>query len=401
MMTDAFPHVEHGAAGTAPVPPDGPHPSAWPGIVWSGTALVAVIVAALLARRFGPAAIERLRAAWSSLRARRSAAPDADKPARPSPRSAHRAADRAAQPSMRRAALILISIMSGVVALVGVVALALNFEHGRQLASLNGEAGWRACAWPLAVDGLLIGAGLVTLVRRLLGLSAGIRARGAFVTGIAASAGTNIVLALHSPLVGWALVERIGVTTWPTIALLASHEMALQMVAYVARLIDVFGIEGPHPDVVAAQEERDRAAEDARAARALVAELREELASARQSAEADRAEAARTIEDLRADLNEACEQLGAFEDEVDRLRAEAQNRTSANKRTAEEWEQVRAEAQEWARNYVREYGEIPKGPQVAAQAGASERWANNVLKAVMDELLDLRNAHERAAAEVG
>lgn len=247
-----------------------------------------------------------------------------------------------ARPTLKRAAFVIVLVMAAIVSGVAAVALALNFEHGRQLSELNGEHGWRAAVWPLAVDGLLLASSLVGLVRRLLGLSVGFRSRAAFVVGIAASAGANIVLALHSNLTSWALTERIGVTTWPTIALLLSHEMGLQLIAYYARITDVFGVEAPAPELVAERQARENAERLLAKTRSdfdrQLAALREQAEKALQDAQAETVAAQRQAEDQLAELRAQHQQHDSERQQlINALRAEVE---AAEQRAAERHQQV-------------------------------------------------------------
>ncbi|SFE69714.1 Protein of unknown function [Actinopolyspora alba] len=369
------------------VPPTGTDYTA----TWLAALALAVIAGAWLLRRYRAPLARAARAVRPRLPRRTSGATPEAAPPAPAPEAAP-APDRPesephtpgtgapSRPPMRRLALVLVLLMAAVVGLVATVALALNFEHGRELATLNAERGWRSLLWPLAVDGLLLAASLVGLVRQLLGLPVGLRSRAAFVVGIAASGGTNVLLALHSSLSGWELAERIGVMTWPTLALLLSHEMGLQMVAHYARIIDVFGVQAPAPELVAAEQRAEQYRQERDAAHhAFTVERDQYVESAELNAQLRTtvAQLERTNEGLRSKLAEQSEQ-----------------RAEQERNTVRDWEQVRQQAHEWARAYVREHGDLPTGPQIAQQFGASERWALKQRNAIMDELLDLRNRQQ-------
>ncbi|WP_190824835.1 DUF2637 domain-containing protein [Saccharopolyspora pogona] len=243
----------------------------------------------------------------------------------------------AARPTLKRVARVIVLVMAVVVSAVAAFALALNFDHGRALAELNGEHGWRAHIWPLTVDGLLISASLVGLVRRLLGLSVGFRSHLAFAIGIAASAGANIVLALHEPATGWDLAENIGVKTLPTLVLLLTHERGLALIAYYAEITDAFGTQGANPQIVAAVEAKARAEAELHEMRVAVerrlAEVQAQAAAAVQQAHDELAENrkqnAALLQRAHADTQQQVEVL------QQRQAAELRTEREQNKRTQE------------------------------------------------------------------
>jgi Protein of unknown function (DUF2637) len=159
----------------------------------------------------------------------------------------------------QRTARWLVAATAAAVLTVAVIAVLLNYSHGSDVARFNGEEGWRSTAYPLPADGLLVAASLVMLVRRLRLLRPGWLAQTAFVVGCVASAGTNVLDALHAGLSDHALIERVVWLTWPTLALLAAHEMLMQMLSHFAWIADVFDVQGEDPELVAAREARDAA----------------------------------------------------------------------------------------------------------------------------------------------
>lgn len=356
------------AIQATPVPEQSPNAGITFDATWLTLAALITVTAAWFLRRYRTRLAHlprRLREVYARRRTERigpnDTAPAA--PAQPAPEP-HNAG---AGSSTRRIALVFVLIMAALVSGVAVVALVLNYQHGRELAALNGEHGIRAVLWPLAVDGLLIAASLVGLVRKLLSLSVGFRARSAFIIGIIASAGANIVLALHSDIAGWLLAERIAVMTWPTAALLCAHEMGLQMISHYARLTDVFGVEAPNPRVVDAEQRRQEAEQTAEHYRQEYVDL------------------AARVTDLHTTLSRVQRDNEQLRAELDSLDSEQAPQRAETERTVRDWEQIRSAAHEWARQHKRDHGTLPTGSQLAREFGASERWAHKQLRILSGE----------------
>jgi hypothetical protein len=105
------------------------------------------------------------------------------------------------------------------VILVGLVAAIASYSHMHQLARHAGE-GWRAVLLPLSVDGMLVAASLVLLVRRRAGQPGGVLPWFALVLGLAASLAANIAAAEPT------LVGRL-VAGWPPVAFGLAYELLL------------------------------------------------------------------------------------------------------------------------------------------------------------------------------
>lgn len=108
------------------------------------------------------------------------------------------------------------------VVLVALVAAIVSYSHMRALAVRAGE-GWRSILLPLSVDGLLVAASLVLLVRRRSGLPGSALAWMALVLGLAVSLLANVAAA--EPTV----VGRL-VAAWPPIAFGIAYELLLHLV---------------------------------------------------------------------------------------------------------------------------------------------------------------------------
>jgi len=106
------------------------------------------------------------------------------------------------------------------VVLVAAVAAVASYEHMRELAELAGE-GWRSWLLPVSVDGLAVAASMTMLVRRRVGLPAGVLAWTALLLGLGASLSANVAAA--DPTVAGRLVAA-----WPPVALLLAYELLLQ-----------------------------------------------------------------------------------------------------------------------------------------------------------------------------
>jgi hypothetical protein len=105
------------------------------------------------------------------------------------------------------------------VSVVAAVAAVASYVHMHELATEAGE-GWRAHLIPLSVDGLLVAASMVMLVRRRAGLRAGVLPWTGLVLGLAASLGANVAAAAPTPL-SWI------VSGWPPLALALSFELLI------------------------------------------------------------------------------------------------------------------------------------------------------------------------------
>jgi hypothetical protein len=106
------------------------------------------------------------------------------------------------------------------VVLVAAVAAVASYEHMRALAVLAGED-WRSWLLPVSVDGLAVAASMTMLVRRRVGLPAGVLVWTALLLGLGASLAANVAAA--DPTVAGRLVAA-----WPPVALLLAYELLLQ-----------------------------------------------------------------------------------------------------------------------------------------------------------------------------
>lgn len=109
---------------------------------------------------------------------------------------------------------------------MALVAAIVSYSHMRALAVRAGE-GWRAILLPLSVDGLLVAASLVLLVRRRSGLSGSALAWLALVLGLAVSLVANVAAAEPT------LVGRL-VAAWPPLAFGLAYELLLHLVRPVS-----------------------------------------------------------------------------------------------------------------------------------------------------------------------
>ncbi|MCE3553173.1 DUF2637 domain-containing protein [Pseudonocardia sp. RS11V-5] len=119
------------------------------------------------------------------------------------------------KPSPRWVRVVTVSAVS----VVAAVAAVASYVHMHELATEAGE-GWRAHLIPLSVDGLLVAASMVMLVRRRAGLRAGLLPWTGLVLGLAASLGANVAAAAPTPL-SWI------VSGWPPLALALSFELLI------------------------------------------------------------------------------------------------------------------------------------------------------------------------------
>lgn len=103
------------------------------------------------------------------------------------------------------------------VIVVATVAAIVSYAHMRHLAELADEQ-WRADILPLSVDGLLVAASLVLLVRRKAGRRAGVLPWVGLSLGVGASLAANIAAAQATVL------GRV-VAGWPPVAFAVSFEL--------------------------------------------------------------------------------------------------------------------------------------------------------------------------------
>jgi len=109
----------------------------------------------------------------------------------------------------------------GTVLIVAAVAAVLSYGHLRAVAVRSGEAhGW---LFPLSVDGLIVAASLVLLVRRRGGLPGGSLAWGGLALGVAATVAGNIASAEPTA------AARV-IAAWPPVAFALSYELLLALI---------------------------------------------------------------------------------------------------------------------------------------------------------------------------
>jgi hypothetical protein len=239
----------------------------------------------------------------------------------------------------------MVGLTAGAVAAVAVVAVLLNYAHGVDVARWNTEPTWRSLLYPLPADGLLVSSSLVLVWQLLATGGTTWRPRLAFVVGIIASAGTNVLAACHTDLHGFALVERVVWTTWPTAALLAAHEMLLLMLTHYATAAGAFG-------------------------------QREQTAKAKQEAAEHRAAAAEAeLARARDELAQHQEETAARGQEIAELQAEIEHlSTVGTERTMDDWADLRALVPAIVEHYQGE-GRPLAGTDVARVLAVSVRWA--------------------------
>lgn len=115
----------------------------------------------------------------------------------------------------------------GSVSVVAGVAAVVSYMHVLTLGQRAGEE-WRAWLLPLSVDGLLVAASMVMLVRRRAGRGAGVLPWLGMVLGLGASLGANIAAAEPTSLLDGA------VSAWPAVALALAFELLVLVLREVA-----------------------------------------------------------------------------------------------------------------------------------------------------------------------
>jgi len=106
------------------------------------------------------------------------------------------------------------------VLMVAGVAAVMSYGHLSTVAAAQGESA--AALFPLSVDGLIVAASLVLLVRRRCGLSGGALAWSGLLVGVAATVIGNVASAEPT------LSARL-VAAWPPVAFALSYELLLAL----------------------------------------------------------------------------------------------------------------------------------------------------------------------------
>jgi len=107
------------------------------------------------------------------------------------------------------------------VLVVAAVAAVLSYGHLQAVAAREGEA--HAWLFPLSVDGLIVAASLVLLVRRRSGQPGGPLAWGGLALGVAATVAGNIASAEPTA------AARV-IAAWPPVAFALSYELLLALI---------------------------------------------------------------------------------------------------------------------------------------------------------------------------
>ncbi|HEX2296898.1 MAG TPA: DUF2637 domain-containing protein [Pseudonocardiaceae bacterium] len=111
----------------------------------------------------------------------------------------------------------------GAVVVVAVVAAVISFSHMQEVAGRAGEE-WRSWLLPLSVDGLIVAASMVILVRRRAGVpfdTGTLLAWVALLGGVGASLACNVAAAEPNT------TARL-IAAWPPLAFAAAFELLLQ-----------------------------------------------------------------------------------------------------------------------------------------------------------------------------
>lgn len=141
------------------------------------------------------------------------------------------------------------------VSVVAAVAAVASYVHMHELATDAGE-GWRAHLIPLSVDGMLVAASMVMLVRRRAGEDAGLLPWVGLVLGLVASLAANVAAA-NPTVLSWI------VSGWPPLALAVSFELLIlvtrdrQLTTSQSPAVELDRLQGgaePDPLVVRAHE---------------------------------------------------------------------------------------------------------------------------------------------------
>ncbi|PZG21153.1 hypothetical protein C1I95_08020 [Micromonospora craterilacus] len=116
--------------------------------------------------------------------------------------------------------LVLTALFVGALA---IVAGAISFAHMMELAERHGQSGWKACAFPVSVDGLEIVASLYLVAQRRAGRPTGRIPWVALVVGTLASLAANVAVGGADPI-GKALAG------WPALSMLVSVKLLFSMI---------------------------------------------------------------------------------------------------------------------------------------------------------------------------
>ncbi|MEU6216998.1 DUF2637 domain-containing protein [Streptomyces sp. NPDC047022] len=113
------------------------------------------------------------------------------------------------------------SIRPDAVLVQAVIAGALSFAHLHDLAAAAGQSGWKAWAYPISVDLLLVAAW-----RRLRSQGPSRLAWSWFLIALVASLGANVATAGFLDLANPPALLRLGIAGWPALAFLGGTLLA-------------------------------------------------------------------------------------------------------------------------------------------------------------------------------
>jgi hypothetical protein len=116
--------------------------------------------------------------------------------------------------------VILRGITVAAVVVVGLIAAVVSYSHMVALGIGAGES-WRSYLIPVSIDGLMVAASMVLVIRRRAGLSASGIAWGALIAGVLASLGANMADARPE-------VTAVLYAGWAPVALAVGFELLLQ-----------------------------------------------------------------------------------------------------------------------------------------------------------------------------
>ncbi|MFI1965843.1 DUF2637 domain-containing protein [Streptomyces pathocidini] len=130
-----------------------------------------------------------------------------------------------------------------------VIAAALSFAHLHDLASAAGQDGWKAWAYPVSVDLLLVAAW-----RRLRSGQAKTAGWCWFLVALVASLGANVATAGLLDMTNVPAWLRILVAGWPAVAFLGGTLLAHSAPTTAPTAVDVENAADPAPEPTAAPE---------------------------------------------------------------------------------------------------------------------------------------------------
>jgi len=117
----------------------------------------------------------------------------------------------------------------GCVGMLAVIAGTVSYLHVHLLVELHGQPGWVAALTPLSVDGMIVAASTTLVAESRSGRRGGLLPWTLLVAGSVASLAANVAVAEPT-------ATGRAIAAWPSFALIASYELLMRQVRFVAEV---------------------------------------------------------------------------------------------------------------------------------------------------------------------